>query len=269
MFEPMYIITQLNIYPIKGMSGIALNEAHISPSGFLFDRNWMLVDKHLEFISQRNLPEMALVKVKIQGDEVQVSYKNDQLTFGVQEAIGAPMAVKVWDDFPLALRVNEAIDEQISQWFERELSLVKIVQGSREIPKGYIEKTYNLSLADGFPYLLIGESSLVDLNQRLPEAISMNRFRPNIVFSRGEAFVEDTFNEFLIGSNRFKMAKPCARCNVTTINQETAVQSKEPLATLAKYRTVNNKVMFGANVIALNENGSISIGDAVLPLTYK
>ncbi len=266
MFEPMYNINQLNIYPIKGMTGIALNEAHISSSGFLFDRNWMLVDKHLEFVSQRNLPEMALVMVEILRDEVKVSYKNNQLSFGVYEVFGAPLAVKVWDDFPLALRVSEAIDKQISQWFERELSLVKIVQGSREIPKGYIEKTYNLSLADGFPYLLIGESSLVDLNQRLPEAISMNRFRPNIVFSGGEAFVEDTFNEFLIGSNRFKMAKPCARCNVTTINQETAAQGKEPLATLAKYRTVNNKVMFGANVIALNQNGTIRLGDPLVPL---
>lgn len=268
----MYSITQLFIYPIKGMAGISVEEAQLSSSGFLFDRNWMLVDKHLEFISQRNLPEMALVKVKlkgdkVQGDKVQVSYKNNQLTFGVREVFGAPMAVKVWDDFPLALRVSEAIDEQISQWFASELSLVKIVQGSREIPKGYTEKTYKLSLADGFPYLLIGESSLVDLNQRLPEAISMNRFRPNIVFSRGEAFVEDTFNEFLIGSNRFKMAKPCARCNVTTINQETAEQSKEPLATLAKYRTVNNKVMFGANVIALNQNGTIRLGDPLVPLT--
>ncbi len=262
----MYPITQLNIYPIKGMAGISVEEVQLSSSGFLFDRNWMLVDKNLEFISQRNLPEMALVKVKMQGDEVQVSYKNNQLTFGVYEAIGAPMAVKVWDDFPLALKVSEAVDKQVSQWFEQELSLVKIVQGSREIPKGYVENSHNLSLADGFPYLLIGESSLVDLNQRLPEAISMNRFRPNIVFKGGEAFVEDTFNEFLIGSNRFKMAKPCARCNVTTINQETAEQSKEPLATLAKYRTQHNKVMFGVNLIALNNNGTIRLGDPLVPL---
>ncbi len=265
MFEPMYKITQLNIYPIKGMAGIAVHEAAIATGGFELDRNWMLVNKDNEFISQRNLPSMALAMVHDRNEFIEISYLGAHISFRKDEVYGIPILTKVWDDFPMAYRVNPEIDLTLSNWFNMEISLVKIIPSSREVPVGYVNDTYDLSFADGFPYLLIGESSLGNLNEKIAEKVSMNRFRPNLVFSGGEAFVEDTFNEFLIGSTLFKMAKPCARCTVTTINQETAVQGKEPLATLAKYRTFNNKVMFGVNLIALNKNGTIRVGDPLVP----
>lgn len=261
----MFQITQLYIYPIKGMAGIAMHEATIALGGFELDRCWMLVDKDNNFVSQRNLPAMALAKVFDKNDSIEIAYLGEQISFHKNEVYGTPILTKVWDDFPMAYRVNPKIDLNLSKWFNMEISLVKIIPSSREVPAGYVNDAYALSFADGFPYLLIGESSLANLNEKLAEKVSMNRFRPNLVFSGGEAFVEDTFNELSIGSNRFKMAKPCARCNVTTINQETAVQSKEPLATLAKYRAFDYKVMFGVNLIALNKNGTIRVGDPLVP----
>lgn len=267
MFDPMYQVSQLFVYPVKGMAGISLNKAVIGKGGFLWDRNWMLVDENLEFISQRNLPQLALCKLSMDQECVQISYLDKVLHFNKNETVGLPMAVRVWDDFPMALQVNISLDEALSECFGKKVMLVKIIEQSRILPSQYSETNTAVSFADAFPFLLIGEASLQDLNHRLTEKIDINRFRPNIVFSGGEAFVEDTFQEFMIGSNRMKMAKPCARCTVTTINQETAEAGKEPLKTLATYRAFDHKIMFGVNVFALNETGSISIGDAVLPVT--
>ena len=117
----------------------------------------------------------------------------------------------------------------------------------------YAHANEQVSLADGYPLLIIGEASLADLNKRLPSPVPMNRFRPNLVFSGGHAYEEDAWKEFRIGESLFKGVKPCSRCVLTTIDQDTGAQGKEPLATLASYRKKENKIYFGQNVLALNE----------------
>jgi uncharacterized protein YcbX len=101
---------------------------------------------------------------------------------------------------------------------------------------------------------------LEDLNARLKDQVPMNRFRPNLVFKGGKAFEEDDFNQFKIGDAVFRAAKPCGRCIITTIDQATGIQSKEPLRTMASYRTVNNNVLFGQNLV-LVKSGWIKVGD--------
>ena len=117
------------------------------------------------------------------------------------------------------------------------------------------------SFSDGFPILIIGQESLNDLNNKLAIKIEINRFRPNIVFSGGNAFDEDNFLDFSINNIQFKGVKLCSRCIMITINQATGISSAEPLKTLATYRTVNNNVMFGKNVIALQTNGFVQVND--------
>ena len=132
-----------------------------------------------------------------------------------------------------------------------------------------VHKTDLVSFADGYPFLLIGESSLSDLNARLEKKLPMNRFRPNFVFTRGEAFEEDTWREFKIGDVPFVGVKPCDRCVMTTVDQEKGVISgKDPLKTLAKYRNFGNKVLFGQNLIGLGL-GTVRVGDAVRVLSFK
>uniref|UniRef100_UPI004049362F MOSC domain-containing protein n=1 Tax=Algoriphagus sp. TaxID=1872435 RepID=UPI004049362F len=123
----------------------------------------------------------------------------------------------------------------------------------------------SVSFADGMPYILIGQSSLDDLNKRLNEPVRMDRFRPNLVFSGGEAYAEDQFIKLQIGEVGFQVVKPCARCVLITVNQQTAERGKEPLATLATYRTENNKVYFGQNAVALTP-GIVSVGDPIQQL---
>jgi hypothetical protein len=119
-----------------------------------------------------------------------------------------------------------------------------------------------VSFADGFPILLIGQASLDDLNKRLLIPLPMDRFRPNIVFTGGLPYQEDEFNHFQIAGISFFGVKRCARCVITTIDQDTIAQGKEPLRTLNEYRKMNNKIYFGQNLLFLG-SGAVSLGDPI------
>ncbi|MBA3760335.1 MAG: MOSC domain-containing protein [Gemmatimonadales bacterium] len=119
-----------------------------------------------------------------------------------------------------------------------------------------------MSFADGFPFLIISEESLADLNRRFSDPLLMNRFRPNLVVAGGEPFAEDNWSNIEIGGVRLRVVKPCARCVVTTTDQATGERGKEPLRTLATYRKVNGEVMFGQNVVHEN-TGRLRVGDVV------
>lgn len=138
----------------------------------------------------------------------------------------------------------------------------------RQVDNKYAHDKEIVGFADAYPFLLIGQSSLDELNSRLEIKLPMNRFRPNLVFSGGEPFDEDRIKSFAIGDITFYPVKPCARCIVTTIDQENAATNVEPLKTLATYRTINNKVMFGQNIIHRG-SGTIKVGDELAVLEWK
>jgi uncharacterized protein YcbX len=147
-----------------------------------------------------------------------------------------------------------------------DLDLVVMPESShRKMDPRYAVQGESVSFADGMPYVMIGQASLDELNQRLEVPISMDRFRPNLVFSGGEAYAEDQFKQLQIGEVEFQVVKPCARCVMITVNQQTGEKGKEPLATLATYRTVNNKVYFGQNAVALAP-GIVRVGDPIQQL---
>ncbi len=131
-----------------------------------------------------------------------------------------------------------------------------------------VHKDDEVSFADAYPFLLIGVNSLADLNSRLEKKIPMNRFRPNFVVSGTEAFAEDNWKKIRIGSTIFHLVKPCARCVITTIDQESGISDgKEPLKTLAQYRmlkrSIKKKILFGQNLIAENAGEVVRVGDKI------
>jgi hypothetical protein len=169
--------------------------------------------------------------------------------------------VSVWNDVCFAFEVNEESNRWFSDFLGFPCLLVYMPDHAlRPVDPEYGRKKDIVSFADAFPFLLIGQESLNDLNSRLTEKLPMNRFRPNLVFTGGPAFAEDEWLEFKIGETTFFPVKPCSRCNITTIDQETGVASKEPLKTLASYRTINNKVMFGQNLIHSSKDSFIKEG---------
>jgi hypothetical protein len=259
-------VSQINIYPIKSLGGIDLNEAKVEVSGFQYDRNWMLVDQNGKFLSQRKYPKMALLQVEIQENTLLVYHKSKS-----RERIEIPYAAKsginlettIWDDSLNALHVAEEVDKWFSTQLNINCRLVKLdIDNKRFIDKTYQVNHEYVSFADSMPFLIIGQASLDNLNSRLDEPLPMARFRPNLVFSGAPPFAEDDWSHIQIGQVKFKVTKPCARCVMTTIDQETGTKGKEPLKTLSEFRKVDGKILFGQNLIALNE-GIISVGNTI------
>ena len=262
----MLTVSELYIYPVKSLGGIALSSATLTDRGFEHDRRWMLVDEHNQFLSQREVRAMALLKVQVteQGLLVQnSSVPGAELLVPFQPATSETMMVTVWSNHCRAQQVSDAADA----WFSKQLGLpCKLVympdSTSRYVDSRYAHNKEVTSFSDGYPLLLLAQASLDDLNSRLPVPLPMDRFRPNIVFTGGRPFLEDAMKQFEINGITFFGVKPCARCVITTIDQQTAEQAKEPLKTLSTYRMKNNKIYFGQNLLYTGE-GVITIGDAI------
>jgi uncharacterized protein len=259
----MYRVSQLFVYPIKSLGGIQVASADVADRGFQYDRRWMLVDESMKFLTQRVHRQMALLDVTLSAGKVSVKHKvtGDLIEFGLEDNSHKLMNAQVWEDQVEVCGVNENVD----QWFSDVLKIKCRLVYMPDKSKRYVDNNYALaeeitSLSDGYPFLIIGQAALDDLNSRLEEKISVSRFRPNIVFEGGNPFDEDNWKEFIINDIKFSPVKPCARCVITTINPETAVKSEEPLLTLSKYRKSNNKILFGQNLLH-EGNGILSVGD--------
>ncbi|TDK49968.1 MOSC domain-containing protein [Algoriphagus formosus] len=260
------VVQDIFIYPIKSLGGIRLDQAEVEEKGFKYDRRWMLIDSEGLFVSQRTYPKLALLGVELTFEGLLVYQKKrqyDSILIPYTLAPGEEVSVVVWDDTMKARLLAEQYDQWFSEFLDKEVRLVIMPESTRRaVSPKYAVNAEAVSFADGMPYLLIGQESLEDLNRRLEQPVPMDRFRPNIVFSGGEAFKEDSLQKIQIGEVAFQIVKPCARCVMTTVNQNTAETSKEPLKTLASYRTVGNKVLFGQNMVALGE-GVVRIGDKI------
>lgn len=257
-------LTEIWIYPIKSMGGIRLNSAKVEGKGLKFDRRWMLVDENNMFITQRKISALALFKLEMNLDYFTVQFKNEsiQLPFDFDMSSGS-ISATIWDDSVDTIEVHQ----KYSNWFSNKLGFkCKLVafpeNNTRLVDPQYAPNHDNVSLADGYPLLAIGQSSLDDLNQRLDAPVPMDRFRPNLVFTGGKPYEEDSWKEFTVGTNKFLGVKPCSRCILTTIDQVTGEQGKEPLATLATYRKKENKIYFGQNVLSI-DHYEIREGDEI------
>jgi uncharacterized protein len=257
-------LSEIWIYPMKSLGGIRLSSSKVMEKGLLYDRRFMLTDESGKFMTQRVYPKMALFKLSIQDGTLTVHYHNDALSIPAVPQPNEPAAsVQIWENIVQAHEVDTAY----SAWFSERLGMkCKLVffpeEYDRPVDPDYKVNDEHVSLADAYPFLIIGQSSLDDLNTRLKEPVPMNRFRPNFVFTGGEPFEEDHWRNFVIGTNGFIAVKPCARCVLTTVNQDTAEKGAEPLKTLASYRTRNSKVYFGQNLVATNHT-EIKVGDKI------
>jgi uncharacterized protein YcbX len=158
--------------------------------------------------------------------------------------------VQVWGDNCLAQSAGAKAAAWLSQFLGLDCRLFFMPESTRrEVDPTYAAPTDQVGFADGFPFLLISEASLADLNQRLEQPLPMARFRPNLVVSGCEPYAEDSWKRIRIGELTFRVAKPCSRCVIPTINPETAEKSVEPLRTLNSYRREGNKVYFGQNLL--------------------
>jgi uncharacterized protein len=271
----MIRLSALFIYPVKSLGGFSVAASDVDALGLIGDRRFLVVDETGRFLTQRALPRMALIRTALSADTLTLSFAGAE-TINVPRASNpaAPLrSVSVWkSEGLLAEDCGDAPAAWLSDALATKCRLVRIGEKFlRPILKPDIAGPGDtVSFADGFPFLVISEASLTDLNDRLAtqgaDAVPMNRFRPNFVVSGCDAFAEDGWPRFQIGGVVFRAGGPCARCIITTTDQETAARGREPLRTLATYRRDRNDptdVNFGQNLINETKRGTLRVGDSI------
>ncbi|MDX6742039.1 MOSC domain-containing protein [Actinocorallia sp. A-T 12471] len=259
----MITVAGLNVHPLKSGSGTPVREAELTETGLRHDREFMLVDAEGRFLSQRKHPRMALLRTSYDGVALDVNGFH-------HKALGPGDAPVV--DVTVHGRSCQGVDQgaeaagYFSDFLGTPVRLVRFT-GVRQTSRGDGRVAYG----DAYPLLVISEESLADLNARLAEPLPMNRFRPNIVLSGLGAYGEDSVRRIAIGDVEIEFVKPCGRCVITTVDQETGVKGREPLATLARYRTVTfdgeRLIVFGQNAVP-RTTGSLHVGQSVEVLEF-
>jgi len=266
-------LTDLNVYPIKSCRGIALERARLAATGLADDRHWMLVRPNGRFITQREYPRMALIATAL----------NSGLTLNApgmpalevsRNGGGESRAVTVWKFVGRGIDCGEDAAAWVSKFLETPLRLVMFDVSVPRVcsPEWAGETPAITEFSDGYPILVISRASLAELNSRLPKALPMERFRPNVVIDGVDAYDEDRMHELRAGPVTLRIVKPCTRCAITTTDQQQgAVDGVEPLKTLKEYRFDKELrgVAFGQNVIVVSGVGeSLRVGQT-FDVTWK
>ena len=258
-------VASLHVHPVKSLRGISVREARLERRGLRHDRRWMIVDAGGRYVTQREHPRLALVDVAIEAEtrRLVVRAPGESALIVPFDAGGARREVEIWKDRVAAVSVSE----EASAYFTRDLGApmdlvlmpddVERAVSSRHGRAGDV-----VGFADAFPLLLVSTSSLDDLCARMGARMAVERFRANIVVEGAPAFAEDGWKTVRIGGVGFRVAKPCERCAIPTVDIETGAAGKEPLATLATFRRSGAKVTFGQN-LAHDGVGVLRVGDEV------
>lgn len=251
-------LSQLFIHPLKSCRGQALAEARVLPQGLVHDRVWLVVRPDGSQITARSHHRLVLVEA-IHAEDGWLMTAPGMPPLPLSEGMFAePHPAQVWKSGFTAYAGDAAADAWFSDYLGEPLRLLWLGESTRRMKDGETP----LSFADGAPFLLIGEASLQDLNERLAASVSMRQFRPNLVVSGSFPFEEDEWQRIRIGEVEFERVKLCTRCVFTTIDPDTAQPHAEqqPLRTLAGYRKLAEGVCFGVNLRACN-SGVIRVGD--------
>ena len=269
-------LSELYIYPVKSAAGIALSEARMTSRGLEYDRRWMVVDESGHFLSQRRFPKMALISVAI-ADSLKIRAPGmAELSVPLESEADELLTVEVWGDKCEAIALPDT-KSWFSQLLDFDCQLVYMPGGSnRPTAHGKLGDDNLVSFADAYPYLLISEASLAELNRRLVEkgeqTVTMKRFRPNLVIG-GDAAAhdEDRWSQVRIGETVFDLPKLCDRCSIPNVDPGTGDRGKEPTKTLATYRAWDRGIWFGQNGVAQSDGDGrmLRAGDAVEVLARK
>ena len=275
-------VASLHVYPVKGCRGIAVQRADVAETGFataqVLDREWMVTDPDGLLVTQREVPELALVDVAVDDDALQLSVPHAAPLRLPLRTVGAHRRpVTVWRSTVIGIDSGDAAAAWLSAWLRMPVRLHRFDRaGMRACNADYAgESGAHTLFADGYPLLIIGAASLADLNARLASrgiaALPMNRFRPNLVLDGLPAYDEDHVDTIAIGDVELKCVKPCVRCQVTTTDQATARTGLEPLRTLGEYRMNDGLggVTFGMNAIIVRGAGSTVAVDASAAIEYR
>lgn len=266
-------IAGLYVYPIKSCAGIALRESLLLDTGLEFDRAWMVVDEAREYVTQRELPRMALVRPQLRFSDLVLRAPGMLALHIALDAVEAPVRVRIWSDEVAAYDMGDVA----AQWFtdflcaspeakRHGIGRVRLVRFDPEHRRlSSMKWTHGVEapnqFADGYPVLAASEASLAEFNRRMAAAghapVTMERFRPNIVLAGIEAHDEDRIGPLRIaaeeGPIQLTPVKPCARCPIPDVDPASGVPSPDVGDVLRSYRSdprLDGAITFGMNLIA-------------------
>lgn len=259
-------LSELWIYPVKGCAGIFLQSAQIGPRGFVDDRAWMVVDEAGRFVSQRTHRAMAQIQVTLTDHTLDLAAPGQPPLSLPRHAVTRRQApVRIWNDLCQADSMGPMAAAWLSNLLQMPCELVHMPTSARRLVNPAFAGPQDVvGFADGFPYLLVTEASLAELNSRLDNPVPISRFRGNMVVRGGVAWDEDSWRRVQVGTATFRVAKECGRCVVINVDQSTAQFSREPLQTLSTYRRRGKSVVFGQNLLT-QDGGWLHVGDAIQP----
>lgn len=253
-------------YPIKSAQGHSLDTVVVDRFGVSGDRRWMLIDSAGQFCTQRRLPQMALLEVDSIDRGLRLRFAGESIFLDTPGAQCNEVLATVWEHTMLARSADDIVNGWLSECFGEDLRLVFFPEdANRPVDPAYLpdpEQQQQVGFADGFPLLIISQASLDDLNTRLPEPVSMDRFRPNLVIAGATPYAEDSWRRLRVGSTALAIVKPCSRCAIPSINQQTAERDPRINRVLAGYRRRDGVIYFGMNAVVTTGEG-FSVGDTV------
>jgi uncharacterized protein YcbX len=260
------LLSALHLYPVKSCRGIAVAEATVTDAGLEHDREWMVVTPEGRFVTQRECPRLATVRVALSSGALTLAAEGGGSVAVPLDFRGNPVDVTVWRDRCGAHDQGDEVARWLSEWLGRPLRLVRFESSQRRLSDpawtGGLEAATRFS--DGFALLAISRASLADLNSRLAVPLAMNRFRPNLELEGLPPYGEDDLQDLVAGPLRLRRVKPCTRCVITTTHPETGiVEGDEPLKTLKTYRwdPQLRGVTFGQNLVVVAGAGtSLRVG---------
>jgi uncharacterized protein len=266
------ILSKLFVYPIKSCAGFETTEAEVTDRGLKYDRRWMLTSPDGTFLTLREFPKMALLQATIDHNNLIIKNleTNSSLTVSIENYSENTILSTIWN----AQVTLHTYSNQVNSWFSEQLGAEVILgymtdSNTRivDTTSGYKPAGKLTSMADAYPFLLLSEESLNDLNSRMDIPQSILRFRPNLVIKGDAAYVEDTITIFKINDVLFEGLENCARCGIPNVDPSTGIldPKKEPLRTLSKYRLRNKNIEFGRNVVHTGV-GKIAVGDSIILL---
>lgn len=289
----MPIISQLFVYPVKSLRGIAISSAKLTPCGFEHDRQWMIINDNNTFVSQRKFSQMVLIHTRIDAHQLILSVPSqpsiEELVINIDHVpTGDAFAATIWKDTCQVVDEGDEASEWISRVLHSDLNhqalskistpggVLRIVrmapaqQRAQSKPELLGDNTHTL-FADAAPFLMTSQASLQAVNQQLQkarlESVSIERFRPNIVMEGVAAFEEHKIHTLQHADYAFKHCYPCQRCVMPTVNIETGVRhsQQQPFSLVADINPMPDNAKapaFGENAILLRgDQAVIRVGD--------
>jgi uncharacterized protein len=261
-------ITGLFVYPVKSAHGIAHARVRLTATGLEWDRQWMIVNSTGVFLTQRSHPRLARIVPEVRPGALVLNAPGLPALSVPLDAGGARTAVRVWDDACVGIDQGSEAHDWVSRALGEAVRLMRVAPDMGRVanPKFAGARPAPIGFPDGYPVLVCNEASLEDLNQRLPERIPMERFRPNIVVSGFPAWAEDSIDTLTTGRVTLRLVKPCTRCTIPSIDQQSGERSTDPTPALKKFRFSKalRGVMFGENAVIVEGAGEpIERGTAV------